>query len=84
MHCITVQNGTQWNIDGEELREKQLPNLALDTLDEVIEKVCDGLKQLESDLEQLCSMTSSPHFRLADWNASWYKELNAHIRPFSG
>jgi hypothetical protein len=34
----------QWNIDGEELREKQLPHLALDTLDEVIEKVCDGLK----------------------------------------
>ena len=24
----TVQNGTQWNIDGEELREKQLPHLA--------------------------------------------------------
>jgi hypothetical protein len=42
---VTVQNGTQWNIDGEELREKQLPHLALDTRDEVIEKVCDGLKR---------------------------------------
>jgi hypothetical protein len=35
----------QTNIDGEELREKQLPHLALDTLDEVIEKVCNGLNQ---------------------------------------
>jgi hypothetical protein len=34
-----------------------LPHLALDTLDEVIEKVCDGLKQLESDPERLRSMT---------------------------
>jgi hypothetical protein len=55
----------------EELREKQLPNLALDTLDEVIEKVCDGLKQRESDPEQLPSLTYFPHFRLAGENADW-------------
>jgi len=42
---VTAQNGTQWNIDGEELRAKPLPHLALDTLDEVIEQVCDGLKR---------------------------------------
>jgi hypothetical protein len=47
----------------EELREKQLANLALATLDEVIEKVCDGIKQLESDPERLRSMTYFPHFR---------------------
>ena len=46
MHrSVRVQNGTQWNIDGEELREKQWLNLALDTLDEGIEQVCDGLKR---------------------------------------
>jgi transposase len=48
----------------EELREKQLSNLALATLDEVVEKVCDGLRLLESDLERLRSMTYFPHFRL--------------------
>jgi len=47
----------------EDLREKQLSNLALATLDEVVEKVCDGLKVLESDLERLRSMTYFPHFR---------------------
>jgi len=68
---VTVQNRTQWNIDGEKLREKQLSNLVLDTLDEVIEKVCDGLKQLESDPERPRSMTYLPHFRLACYNAGW-------------
>jgi len=66
---VTAQNGTQWNIDGEELRAKPLPHLALDTLDEVIEQVCDGLKQPESDPERLRSLTSFPHFRLASENA---------------
>jgi transposase len=47
----------------EELREKQLSNLALATRDEVVEKVCDGLRLLESDLERLRSMTYFPHFR---------------------
>lgn len=49
----------------EELREKQLTNLALATLDEVIEKVCDGLKVLEAKPERLRSMTYFPHFRFA-------------------
>jgi hypothetical protein len=49
----------------EELREKHFPNLALATLDEVIEKVCDGLKQLEANPERLRSMTYFPHFRFA-------------------
>ncbi len=47
----------------EELREKQLPNLALATLDEVVDRVCDGLKQLEANPEYLRSMTYFPHFR---------------------
>jgi hypothetical protein len=69
---VTVQNGTQWNIDGEERRDKPWPHLALDTLDQVIEQVCDGLKQRESDPERLRSLTYSPHFRLAGENAGWY------------
>ncbi len=32
----------------EELREKQLANLALPSLDDVIDKVCEGLNQLEA------------------------------------
>jgi len=47
----------------EEVREKQLTNLALASLDEVIDKVCDGLNQLEADPERLRSMTYFPHFR---------------------
>src|SRR6266567_1925755 len=47
----------------EELREKHLSNLALASLDEVIDKVCDGLNQLEADPEHLRSMTYFPHFR---------------------
>ena len=74
---MTVQNGTQRHIDGEELRDKQVPHLALDTLDEVIEQVCDGLEaRLSSDPEPLRSLTSSPHFRLAGENAGWYCALS--------
>lgn len=47
----------------EEVREKHLPNLALASLDEVIDKVCDGLNQLEADPQRLRSMTNFPHFR---------------------
>jgi transposase len=47
----------------DEVREKHLANLALASLDEVIDKVCDGLNQLEADPERLRSMTYFPHFR---------------------
>ena len=47
----------------EEVREKHLTNLAFASLDEVIDKVCDGLNQLEADPERLRSMTNFPHFR---------------------
>ena len=49
----------------EELREKQLPNLALPAIDDVIDKVCTGLRQLEADPDRLRSMTYFPHFRFA-------------------
>ena len=49
----------------EELREKQFPNLALAALDAVVDRVCDGLKQLEANPERLRSMTYFPHFRFA-------------------
>jgi len=47
----------------EELREKKLSNVALASLDEVIDKVCEGLNQLEDNPEHLRSMTYFPHFR---------------------
>jgi len=47
----------------EELREKKLSNLAFASLDEVIDKVCEGLNQLEDDPEHLRSMTDFPHLR---------------------
>lgn len=49
----------------EDLREKQLPNLALPALDDVVDRVCTGLQQLEADPERLRSMTYFPHFRVA-------------------
>lgn len=49
----------------EDLREKQFPNLALAALDEVVDRVCNGIKQLEADPERLRSMTYFPHFRFA-------------------
>ena len=47
----------------EHLREKKLPNLACSSLQEVIDKVCEGLTQLESEPQRLRSMTYFPHFR---------------------
>lgn len=55
----------------EEMREKHLSNLALAALDEVVEKVCDGLKQLEADPERLRSMTYFPHFRGVGEHTQW-------------
>ena len=48
----------------EELREKQLSNRAFASLDEVIDKVCEGLNQLEADPARLRSLTYFPHFRM--------------------
>jgi hypothetical protein len=48
----------------EELREKQLANLAFASLDDVIDKVCEGLNQLEADPQRLRSLTYFPHFRM--------------------
>ena len=47
----------------EHLREKKLPHLACSSLDEVIDKVCEGLTQLEAESERLRSLTYFPHFR---------------------
>ena len=48
----------------EELREKHLANLALSSLDDVIDKVCEGLNRLEAEPERLRSLTYFPHFRM--------------------
>ncbi len=47
----------------EHLREKHFPNFACSSLDEVIDKRCEGLTQLESEPKRLRSMTYFPHFR---------------------
>lgn len=47
----------------EHLREKQFPNLACSSLEEVTDKLCTGLMQLEAEPELLRSMTYFPHFR---------------------
>ncbi len=49
----------------EDLREKHFSHVALAALDEVVDRVCDGLKQLEANPERLRSMTYFPHFRFA-------------------
>jgi transposase len=47
----------------EDLREKQFPNFACSSLAEVIDKLCEGLTQLEAEPKRLRSMTYFPHFR---------------------
>jgi transposase len=47
----------------EHLREKKFPNLACSSLEEVVDKLCEELTQLESQPKQLRSMTNFPHFR---------------------
>jgi hypothetical protein len=47
----------------EHLREKQFPHLACSSLEEVTDKLCTGLLQLEAEPELLRSMTYFPHFR---------------------
>lgn len=49
----------------EDLREKQFPNVAPSSLDEVIDRLCEGLIQLEAEPTRLRSMTYFPHFRRA-------------------
>ncbi len=50
-------------MSGKKCAKSTGANLALASLDEVIDKVCDGLNQLEADPERLRSMTYFPHFR---------------------
>ena len=47
----------------EHLREKQFPNLACASLEEVVDKLCEELTHLESEPKRLRSMTYFPHFR---------------------
>lgn len=45
-------------------QRKNEGHLALPSLDEVIDKVCEGLNQLEANPERLRSLTYFPHFRM--------------------
>jgi transposase len=49
----------------EELRESYFYNHCYETLDDVVQKLCDGLMELSSDLPHIHSMTYFPHFRIA-------------------
>ena len=49
----------------EELRENGFYNHCYKSLDEVTQKLCDGLMDLSSDLPHIRSMTYFPHLRMA-------------------
>jgi transposase len=48
----------------EELRENYFYNRSYKSLDNVMQDLCDGLIELESDSELLRSMTYFPHLRI--------------------
>jgi transposase len=48
----------------DELREKYFANGYSESLDEVIQILCDGLMQIESDPKHISSMTYFPHLRM--------------------
>ena len=48
----------------DELREEYFANGYTESLDEVIQTLCDGLIQLESDPKLIRSMTYFPHLRI--------------------
>lgn len=49
----------------DELREKHFYNKNSESLDKVMQDICDGLLELESDPQHIRSMTYFPHFRMA-------------------
>lgn len=49
----------------EELRENGFYNHCYKSLDEVVQKLCDGLMDLASDKQHVRSMTRFPHLRIA-------------------
>lgn len=58
----------------EDVREKHFPNLASASLEEVIDRLCEGLTQLEADPQKLRAMTYFPHFRRAEQLLHWQTE----------
>jgi hypothetical protein len=48
----------------EELREKMLPNCSFPSLDLLIDKLCEGLKELAADEPRVRSMTDFPYMRI--------------------
>lgn len=49
----------------KEIREKAFPNRAFSSLNAVIDRLCEKLKELEDNSQLLHSMTYFPHFRMA-------------------
>jgi transposase len=49
----------------EELRESYFSNRWYPSLDQVMQRLCDGLLQIEADAQHLRSMTYFPHLRMA-------------------
>jgi transposase len=61
----------------EDLREKQFPNVACSSLEQVIDRLCEGLTQLEAEPKRLRSMTYFPHFRRAAEALRWEEEARS-------
>jgi hypothetical protein len=61
----------------DDLREKQFSNVAAASLDEVMNRLCDGLTQLEAETKRLRSMTYFPHFRRAEKTILWEEEADS-------
>jgi transposase len=49
----------------DDIREKYFQNRIFDSLDSVIEKLCDALNTLSLDPDRITSMTFFPHLRVA-------------------
>ncbi len=52
-------------VAGEELRENYFYNRGYKSLDKVMQDLCDGLVELESDSEHLRSITYFPYLKMA-------------------
>jgi transposase len=48
----------------EELREKVLPNISFDSLDALIDTLCEGLREVAADEPRIRSMTDFPYLRI--------------------
>jgi hypothetical protein len=48
----------------DEIREKDMKNIAFKTMKDVIDALCKGLNSLKADTQRVMSMTCFPHFNI--------------------